>query len=71
MFEFPKIEPSVEEEYQTIVPAEGTADTVTLPIPQVLPPVVETTVGRVRFNEVLPEGLKFVNEAVTAKKIKE
>lgn len=33
--------------------------------------IIETTVGRVRFNDVLPESLKFVNEPVTAKKIKE
>lgn len=33
--------------------------------------IIETTVGRVMFNDVLPEGLKFINEPVTAKKIKE
>jgi DNA-directed RNA polymerase subunit beta' len=33
--------------------------------------IVETTVGRLHFNEVLPESLRYVNEPVTAKKIKE
>jgi DNA-directed RNA polymerase subunit beta' len=33
--------------------------------------IMSTTVGRLRFNEVLPESLRFINEPVTAKKIKE
>jgi DNA-directed RNA polymerase subunit beta' len=33
--------------------------------------VIETTMGRIMFNQTLPESLKFVNEAVNAKKIKE
>jgi DNA-directed RNA polymerase subunit beta' len=33
--------------------------------------IVETTVGRLQFNDVLPEALRYVNEPVTAKKIKE
>ena len=33
--------------------------------------LVETTPGRVLFNEVLPEGFDFVNEAITSSKIKE
>lgn len=32
---------------------------------------METTVGRIIFNDVLPENLRFINEPVTAKKIKE
>ncbi len=32
---------------------------------------VETSVGRILFNEVLPEGFDFINEAVTSSKIKE
>ncbi len=32
---------------------------------------VKTTVGRLQFNDVLPLSLRFVNEPVTAKKIKE
>src|SRR5579859_1833772 len=35
------------------------------------PYVVETTVGRLLFNDVLPVKLRFVNEPITAKKIKE
>ena len=33
--------------------------------------IMETTVGRMKFNDVLPETLRFVNDAVTSKKIKE
>jgi len=33
--------------------------------------IVETTVGRLQFNEVLPERLRYVNEPVNAKKIKD
>ena len=33
--------------------------------------IVETTVGRLKFNDILPEWYGFVNEAATAKKIKE
>ncbi len=33
--------------------------------------IMETTMGRLRFNDVLPESLKYVNEPVNAKKIKE
>ncbi|OGM20075.1 DNA-directed RNA polymerase subunit beta' [Candidatus Woesebacteria bacterium RIFCSPHIGHO2_01_FULL_38_9] len=33
--------------------------------------LIETSVGRVLFNEVLPEGFDFINEAVTSSKIKE
>jgi DNA-directed RNA polymerase subunit beta' len=33
--------------------------------------VIETTVGRLQFNDLLPESLRFVNEAVTAKRIKD
>ncbi len=33
--------------------------------------ILETTVGRLRFNDVLPENLRFVNEPVNAKKIKD
>ncbi|MCH7640632.1 hypothetical protein IID22_00315 [Patescibacteria group bacterium] len=33
--------------------------------------LIETTVGRVLFNEVLPDGFEFVNEAVTSTIIKE
>ncbi len=33
--------------------------------------IVETTVGRLQFNDVLPESVGFVNEAVTAGRIKE
>jgi len=33
--------------------------------------ILDTTVGRVLFNEVLPAGFKFVNEAVTSTTIKE
>ncbi len=33
--------------------------------------IIETTVGRILFNEILPEFMRFINEAVTAGKIKE
>ena len=33
--------------------------------------LIETTPGRILFNEVLPEGFEFVNESVTSSKIKE
>ncbi len=33
--------------------------------------IMETTVGRLRFNEILPVALQFINQPVTAKKIKE
>lgn len=33
--------------------------------------LVETTVGRIMFNEVLPESFEFVNESVSSSKIKE
>lgn len=33
--------------------------------------IVETTVGRLQFNDILPEWYGFVNEAVNAKKIKQ
>ncbi len=33
--------------------------------------IVKTTVGRLLFNDVLPESLRFVNDSITAKKIKE
>lgn len=33
--------------------------------------IIETTVGRLQFNDILPDSLRFINEAVTAKKIKE
>ena len=33
--------------------------------------IISTTVGRIQFNELLPLSLQYVNEAVTAKKIKE
>jgi len=33
--------------------------------------IVETTIGRIQFNELLPASLRYVNEPVTAKKIKE
>jgi DNA-directed RNA polymerase subunit beta' len=33
--------------------------------------IMETTVGRLQFNDVLPASLRFVNEPVTAKKIKD
>ncbi len=33
--------------------------------------ILKTTVGRLKFNDVLPESLRFVNEPITAKKIKE
>jgi len=33
--------------------------------------IVETTVGRIEFNDLLPESLRYVNEPITAKKIKE
>ena len=33
--------------------------------------IMSTTVGRMLFNDVLPESLRFVNEPITAKKIKE
>jgi len=33
--------------------------------------ILETTVGRILFNEVLPENFEFINEAVTSSKIKE
>lgn len=32
---------------------------------------METTIGRIIFNDILPEELRFINEAVPAKKIKE
>lgn len=32
---------------------------------------LETTMGRIIFNDLLPESLKFINEPVTAKRIKE
>ncbi len=32
--------------------------------------IVETTVGRLEFNDLLPAGLPYMNEAITAKKIK-
>jgi DNA-directed RNA polymerase subunit beta' len=32
--------------------------------------IVETTVGRIIFNEVLPEGLRFINETIRASMIK-
>ncbi|MDQ3008988.1 MAG: DNA-directed RNA polymerase subunit beta', partial [bacterium] len=33
--------------------------------------ILETTVGRLQFNDILPESLRYINEPVTAKKIKE
>lgn len=33
--------------------------------------IIETTVGRLHFNDLLPEDIKFINEAITAKRIKE
>lgn len=33
--------------------------------------IIETTVGRIQFNDLLPEKLRFINEAVTARRIKE
>ncbi|KKQ86030.1 MAG: DNA-directed RNA polymerase subunit beta' [Candidatus Woesebacteria bacterium GW2011_GWB1_38_8] len=33
--------------------------------------IAETTIGRILFNEILPEGFEFVNEGVTSSKIKE
>lgn len=33
--------------------------------------IIETTVGRILFNEILPEGFEFVNDAVTSSVIKE
>ena len=33
--------------------------------------LIETTPGRILFNEVLPSGFEFVNEAITSSKIKE
>ena len=33
--------------------------------------MIETTVGRILFNEILPEQFEFVNESVTSSKIKE
>ena len=33
--------------------------------------VLETTVGRIQFNDLLPVSLRYVNEPITAKKIKE
>ncbi|MDH5533696.1 MAG: DNA-directed RNA polymerase subunit beta' [Candidatus Pacebacteria bacterium] len=33
--------------------------------------IIETTVGRLKFNDILPDWYGFVNEAATAKKIKE
>lgn len=33
--------------------------------------IIETSVGRILFNEILPEGFEFVNEGVTSSKIKE
>lgn len=32
--------------------------------------IIETSIGRIEFNEILPEGFEFINEPVTAKKIK-
>ena len=33
--------------------------------------IIETTIGRILFNEVLPEGFEFINQSVTSSKIKE
>ncbi|MBP9819713.1 DNA-directed RNA polymerase subunit beta', partial [Candidatus Woesebacteria bacterium] len=33
--------------------------------------IVETTIGRIEFNDLLPEALRFINEAVPAKMIKQ
>lgn len=33
--------------------------------------IVETTIGRIEFNDILPEGFALINEPITAKKIKE
>lgn len=33
--------------------------------------IVTTTVGRLQFNDILPESMRFVNETLTAKRIKE
>ncbi len=33
--------------------------------------IIETTIGRIQFNDLLPENLQFINEAVTSRRIKE
>ncbi len=33
--------------------------------------VMETTIGRLEFNDILPEHLRYINQPITAKKIKE
>lgn len=32
---------------------------------------IDTTIGRIIFNEVLPEGFEFINESITSSKVKE
>ncbi len=33
--------------------------------------IIETTIGRLEFNDLLPQDLRYINESITAKKIKE
>ncbi len=45
--------------------------TVRMSINGQVPARIETTMGRVQFNAILPEGLEYMNDAITAGKIKE
>jgi len=44
---------------------------VRLVMPEGKQQIIETTIGRIQFNDVLPVELQFINDAITAKKIKD
>ena len=45
VFPDPRLNPPVGEEYQFMVPSEGVASKITVPVPHLLPGVVDATVG--------------------------
>ena len=57
--------------YQAGLISRRQAIKVRLTLPTGKTQIMETTVGRIQFNELLPESLQYVNESITAKKIKE
>jgi DNA-directed RNA polymerase subunit beta' len=57
--------------YQTGIITRRQEIRVRLMMPTGKTAIISTTVGRIQFNELLPVSLQYVNESVTAKKIKE
>lgn len=57
--------------YQAGLISRRQAIKVRLTLPTGKTQIMETTVGRIQFNELLPDTLQYVNESITAKKIKE